>query len=102
MPHLLKVGSALPVPFVREVTPLMEGRDRMVTAMSVMLPITIISLVLYWISGVTPSLSALIWLAIPAALGGLCGAWLLGRIRADFLRRLFAIIVIISGFRMLF
>lgn len=102
MPHLLKVGTPTPVPFVREITPLMEVRDRIATSMSVMLPITAVSLVLYWISGVPPTLSALTWLAIPAAVGGLCGAWLLGRIQANLLRRLFAVIVIISGFRMLF
>lgn len=102
LPHLLKPGESLPVPFSRKEPPSMEGRDRMATAMSVMLPITLFSLFLYWMNGDLPSLSEMTWLILPSALGGLCGAWLLGRIQADFLRRLFAVIVIISGFRMLF
>lgn len=102
LPHLLKPDELLPVPFSRQCTPLLEGRDRMAVSMSVMLPITAISLFLYHINGALPALSDTLWLILPATLGGLCGAWLLGRIRADFLRRLFAVIVIIAGLRMLF
>ena len=101
LPFFLKEKMPLPVPFYHGLTPPMEGRDRMATSLAVMLPVTVVSFISYWLSGVSPDLSILSWLAFPAALGGLCGAWLLGRIRADSLRKMFAVIVIVSGFRML-
>ena len=101
MPYVLTAHTPLPVPFSSHVTPAMEGRDRLATSLAVTLPISAFSFTAHWINGVRPALSTLTWLIVPASLGGLLGAWLLGRIRADFLRRLFAIVVIIAGIRML-
>ena len=100
-PLLLRKHTPLPVPFCGATTPPMERRDRLATSLAVMLPVTVVSFVSYWISGVTPDLSSLALLILPAMLGGVCGAWLLGRIRADFLKRMFALVVIVSGIRML-
>ena len=102
LPYFLKADAPLPVPFCHDLTPPMEGRDRMATALAVMLPVTAVSFISYALSGMAPALSTLTWLFLPATLGGLCGAWLLGRIQADFLRRMFAVLVIVSGIRMIF
>lgn len=102
MPHVIRADSPLPAPFSKSTAPRMESRDHLATSLSVTLPISLFSFTSHWMNGVRPNLSTLIWLIVPAGLGGLLGAWLLGRIRADFLRRLFAIVVIVSGFRMLF
>ena len=46
-------------------------------------------------------LESILKIAIPASLGGLCGALLLNRIPTKTLKKLFAIVIIISGILML-
>lgn len=75
---------------------LSDTRDVFANALCVMLPISAVSCIGYAFMGEirTEGLAAFM---IPAIVGGLCGALLLGRIRADVLKNLFAGIVIYSG-----
>ena len=101
MPWFLKEREPLPVPFCHEMTPLLEYRDHMAISLAIMVPVTAVSFVLYQANGIATDLSSIKWLALPAASGGLIGAWLLGRIQSDLLKTFFAVIVILSGLRML-
>ena len=79
-----------------------DRRDILATALCVMLPVTAVSTLLYWLRGIRPE-SAMLWaLLLPAAAGGVLGAYLLGRIPQGAIKRLFALVVVISGIRMLF
>ncbi len=80
----------------------LSRRDLLATSMAVMLPISAVSGVTYWLGGVRPSGDMTVALVVPAILGGLLGARLLGRLPEAFLRRLFALLLVISGVRMLF
>ncbi len=78
-----------------------EGvRDNFAATIAAVLPVTLLSAILYAADGrmdfasVTP-------LIVPALLGGTAGAWLLGRINTNLLKKLFAVLVIYSGIRML-
>ena len=79
----------------------MENKDWYATALSVMLPATAISAAVYFLRGGIADTRSLLLLALPAAVGGGLGALLLGRIDGKWLRRLFSILVIISGVRMI-
>lgn len=77
-------------------------QDILATALSVMLPVSAVSAVLYWLGGTRADPVFLVSLVVPAAVGGLMGAALLGRLPSDLLKKLFAALVVVSGIRMLF
>ena len=79
-----------------------ERRDILATALTVMLPVSGVSGIFYWLNGIRPSPTLLLLLILPAAAGGLLGAKLLGRLPDRVLKKLFAALVVISGIRMLF
>lgn len=79
-----------------------ERRDILATALTVMLPISAVSGIFYWLNGIRPSSALLLLLILPAAAGGLLGARLLGKLPDRVLRKLFAALVVVSGIRMLF
>ncbi len=80
----------------------LSRRDLLATSMTVMLPVSAVSGVIYWLGGIRPSGEMMAVLVVPAILGGLVGARLLGRLPEALLRRLFALLLVISGARMLF
>ncbi len=80
---------------------LTNSRDLLVTSLCVMLPVTALSAILYWLGGKTTDLRLAAVILLPAALGGLVGAYLLGRLPRSLLKRLFGLLVAISGIRML-
>ena len=96
LPRLLAIpsGSSLP--------PATERRDVLATVTAVMLPVSGVSWLFYLRSGIRPPGEVLPLLILPAVLGGLVGALLLGRIPDRVLRKLFAALVMLSGIRMLF
>ena len=65
-------------------------------ALCVMLPLSLISTLLYLARG-SFSVSGFGVFIIPAVLGGFIGGFLLDKLKATFLNRLFAALVIISG-----
>lgn len=79
-----------------------ERRDILATALAVMLPVSAVSAVFYWVGGIRPQPILLLSLSLPAALGGLLGAMLLGRVPDRILKKLFAGLVVVAGARMLF
>jgi uncharacterized membrane protein YfcA len=79
----------------------LDRRDILATALSVMLPVSAVSGIFYWVGGIRPSPVLLLSLILPAAAGGLLGAKLLARIPARLLKRIFAAVVVIAGIRML-
>lgn len=79
-----------------------ERRDMLATALAVMLPVSAVSGMFYWVGGIRPEPLLLVSLVLPAALGGLSGAMLLGRIPNHLLQKLFAALVVVAGLRMLF
>lgn len=79
-----------------------ERRDVLATALAVMLPVSAVSGMFYWLGGIRPSPTILLSLILPAAAGGLLGAKLLAKIPNDLLKKIFAAVVVIAGLRMLF
>jgi uncharacterized membrane protein YfcA len=79
-----------------------ERRDILATAMTVMLPVSAVSCVFYWLGGIRPEPTLLLLLILPAAAGGFLGAKLLGLLPDALLKKLFAALVVVAGARMLF
>ena len=73
-----------------------DKRDVFANALCVMLPISVISCISYAIAG-NLSGSGIGIYSIPAILGGIAGAILLGKIKLGALKKLFAALVIYSG-----
>lgn len=79
----------------------LDSRDIFAVALAVMLPVSAVSFVRYWLSGIRPEPSLLALILLPAALGGLLGARLLERLSPHMLRLIFALLIALSGIRML-
>ncbi len=81
---------------------LMPGREKEAFTLSTacVLVFSVLSIILYTILG-KMSLSAAKMAFLPAMVGGAAGAFLLGRIKTEVLRCLFAALVIYSGIRLL-
>lgn len=75
---------------------LKNGNDVFATALCVMLPVSAVSCLIYASRGhiSTEGFGAF---ALPAIIGGAVGGLLLGRIRAERVKKLFAVLVVISG-----
>lgn len=76
------------------------SRDVFANALAVMMPISVVSVISYLLSGRMFGESFNIYL-IPTILGGLVGGFLLDRLRLPLLKKMFAIIVMWSGIYML-
>jgi len=76
---------------------LTEKKDVFVNSLCVMLPISAVSCALYAIRG-SFSAEGFGLFALPAILGGAVGGLLVDKFRSSALRRLFAALVILSGF----
>lgn len=75
-------------------------RDNFAATIACVLPVTLLSAFLYARDG-RMDFSAVTPLILPALLGGLAGALLLGKINTVLLKRLFALLVIYSGINMI-
>lgn len=73
-----------------------EPRDIFANALCVMLPVSFVSCIIYATRGKV-SFDAFPPLIIPAIAGGVIGALLLCKIKTGALKKLFAVLVIISG-----
>ena len=73
-----------------------DGNDVFATALCVMLPVSAVSC-LFYLSGGHVSTEGFGAFALPAIVGGAVGGFLLGKIRSDYIKKLFASLVVISG-----
>ena len=80
---------------------LSDRRDAFANALMIMLPISAISAAVYAMRGALDSRELDI-LILPAIAGGLIGALVLDKINTNWLRLIFAAIIIYSGLTMLF
>ena len=78
-----------------------SAKDNLVSAMAVVLPVSVFSLTTYE-AGYLSSTSDLLAVVIPSAVGGLAGAWLSNRLKPVILEKIFALIVIYAGITMIF
>lgn len=82
--------------------PMLQETDRRrayTTALSVTLPLSLLTLARYWRGGALQS-TAPLTLLLPALLGGALGALLLRRLPQGVLSRMFAAVVLLSGILM--
>lgn len=92
-------GGMVLIPILTSVLKLSEKQSH-ATAIAIILPLTIISAVVYVINGVGGEQ----WLSpvtIGVILGGIAGAFLLSKLSAKWISTIFYIIMIIAGVRML-
>ena len=82
--------------------PPLARRDTLATVTAVMIPVSGVSWFFYQLRGIAPPSGMLPLLILPAVLGGMVGAKLLGRLSDRVLRKLFAALVVVSGARMIF
>lgn len=75
---------------------LKDGNDVFATALCVMLPVSVVSCLIYAYRGHMSTEGFGIF-AIPAIVGGAVGGFLLGKIRSDAVKKLFAALVVVSG-----
>ena len=73
-----------------------DENDVFSTALCVMLPVSAVSCLMYALRGHITTDGFGVF-ALPAIIGGAVGGLLLGKIRSDAVKKLFAVLVIISG-----
>lgn len=79
----------------------MKTKAAHATALAVILPITIISAVVYFLKGSFDYENG-IPSGIGVIAGGIVGAWLLGKLSAKWITRLFAVVMLAAGIKLLF
>ena len=95
---LLGAGGGIILIFV--LSALIDGRDVYANAIVVTLPITFLSAIRY-VAGGQLSFARFVPLILPAALGGVVGAWLLERLDISWSKKIFAVLIMWSGLYML-
>ena len=98
---LLGTGGGIIIIFMLNI--LFKGsdpRDNFATAIASILPMSVVSAGFYLKGGSFMLSDVLIYL-LPAAVGGIVGALLLCRIKADLLKKIFACLVIYAGVSMM-
>ena len=78
----------------------LEERRAHATSIAVIFPICTVSAALYYSGGYVP-LGDTLWLCAGSAAGGCIGALLLGRIKTKWLNRLFSLLMLAAGVRLL-
>lgn len=73
-----------------------NGNDVFATALCVMLPVSAVSCVFYALRGHINT-EGFGYFALPAIIGGAVGGLLLGKVKAGWVKKLFAVLVVISG-----
>ena len=71
------------------------------TAIAVILPITVISVFVYLYGG-GMSWDKCLFIAVGVTIGGGVGAWLLGKLAPKFIVRLFSLVMLAAGIKLLF
>ena len=76
-------------------------RDNFAATIACVIPMTVLSVILYAAEG-RVSFASVSPLLLPAAAGGVLGAFLLDKISTKLLKKIFALLVLFAGIRMLF
>ena len=79
----------------------MKTKQAHATALAVILPITLISAFIYFMSG-NFDFSVGIPTGIGVVAGGIVGAWLFGKLSAKWVTKIFAVVMLIAGVKSLF
>lgn len=79
----------------------MEERNAHATALVVMLPLTVVSVLTYLLRGAV-SLQPVPWVGLGLLPGCYLGAKLLGRMKKQWIHRLFCLLMFVAGVRLLF
>lgn len=79
----------------------MKTKTAHATALAVILPITIISAIVYFLKGSFDYKNG-IPSGIGVIAGGAIGAWLLGKLSAKWVTRVFAVVMLAAGVKLLF
>ncbi len=79
----------------------MKTKKAHATALAVILPITLISAAIYFMSG-SFDFKTGIPSGVGVVIGGIVGAWLLGKLSAKWLTKIFAIVMLVAGAKSLF
>ena len=79
----------------------MKTKTAHATALAVILPITLVSALVYFLSG-SFDFATGIPTGIGVVGGGVFGAWLLGKLSAKWLIKIFAVVMLIAGVKSLF
>lgn len=77
------------------------GKDTFASVVAVMLPVSLISAISYGAAG-NVSMKEMQILTLPAIVGGIIGAYLTDKLPTRVIRGIFAVLVIVSGVRMIF
>lgn len=77
------------------------GKDTFATVVAVMLPVSLISAISYGAAG-NVDMTEMQILTLPAIVGGIIGAYLTDKLPTRVIRGIFAVLVIVSGVRMIF
>lgn len=93
-------GGSLLVPVLERVFHVKEHKAH-ATAIGVILPLSIISSIVY-IQSDTIDFGSLLYVALGGVIGGLIGARLLGKVPAIWLHRIFGCVMIVAAIRMIF
>ncbi len=86
--------------FLYKNDPTVESKDVFATAVASILPLSLVSTVIYMISGSADGVSGVYRYLIPAVIGGAVGAFFLDKIKSKALKRLFAVLVMWAGLSM--
>ncbi len=76
-------------------------KNAQATALLIILPLTIVSAIVYLLKGAVQWEPAL-WATLGVVLGGIVGALLLSKLKSDVIKMIFAVVLIFGGIKMLF
>ena len=76
-------------------------KNAQATALLIILPLTIVSAVVYLFKGVV-DWEPTLWATLGVVIGGVVGALLLSKLKSDVIKIIFAVVLILGGIKMLF
>lgn len=76
-------------------------KNAQATALLIILPLTIVSAVVYLFKGVV-DWEPTLWATVGVVLGGVVGALLLSKLKSDVIKIIFSVVLILGGIKMLF
>ena len=97
---LLGAGAGIVLYFVLAAAGSRDAKENLLLSSTSVMFFCVISLFFYR-DNAELTVESILRVGIPAALGGLCGAYLLTKIKTEAVKKLFAVVVIVGGVLML-